>query len=918
MTGTSALGALSAGTVNFGDTSSITTLTGGTVTIASAKTLTVAGGSSNGVISGLGALNSTGNLTLSGTNNYTGATTISSGSLNLTGSIASGSAVTVASGATLKGTGTAAGSVTVNGAISPGSAGIGTLTTGATTLNGGGAINIQFHSGSNLAGTGWDLLTTDALNINATAGSKFTINLISIPDATSDATGRAFSFDSTTDADFEIIRASSLTSSFDASVFNFVTTTFTNATNGWSLALGDIGLGENANSIYAKFTKGALPPGVVDWSDNTVQLSNNGTGPSSFDFANNTPAFNSQGSTSPSVAVANSGVTLGKGAYFDSSFTGGAVSGGTITLSGTTDENKVTVLPGTVTINSTVVVQSTTPSGFTKDGDGKLVLASSTSNSLGEVVVDAGTLVLNSNTVTTDITVNPGAALGGRGIVAAPGNVTIKSGGTLSPGNSPGVFTQSSGNLEINSGATYIAELGGTTPGNTDSNYDQYIVANGSINIGGSSPATVLQVNQWNDFTPVRGNAFQVLKASNGINGEFTTFNNPDYTQLLIAAQHTGMVYATELTPGQDFTYFAENTTAKQETLYNLIWDAAGLSTQTGNARFIDGATFDGKVAAALIQNNSGNVTSFSPETYFGLTDYALTLSRSISSAAQDQTSFYKIRHWTVGADYNNVSNTFTGGSSAAFNRNLTAQTGFMTMKYEFNNSSVGFFIGTNSGSTTTDSTRTDYKGTVFGLTANKSFGRKYPTNLQFAFTHTDLKFDSNRSLLGVAGAASTTNQGLTSDSVSALARVELYKKRFTTLSPYAGVALSRASSAAFTESGAQSALNVGATSVTSTRLSAGFELDYVPTWKSSYTFTAGFENELGRGGQTMAASYVGAPSVDLGMTNPSGNQTTLAIGASADYRLSNTSMLSLGLQLRAGGDYTNDRSVNVSYKKKF
>jgi len=105
---------------------------------------------------------------------------------------------------------------------------------------------------------------------------------------------------------------------------------------------------------------------------------------------------------------------------------------------------------------------------------------------------------------------------------------------------------------------------------------------------------------------------------------------------------------------------------------------------------------------------------------------------------------------------------------------------------------------------------------------------------------------------------------------------------------------------------------------VNSTRLSAGFEFDYVPTWKSSYAFTAGFEHELGRAGQSIDASYVGTPTDKFSTTNPSGNQTVLSVGASADYRLSNTSMLGLGLQLRTGGDTTNDRSVNLSYKKKF
>ena len=887
----------------------MTTLNGGTVSIAVGKTLTVAGGNSSGVISGSGALTSTGNLELSGANTYTGATNITSASVfNLTGSLASGSAVTVYSGATLKGTGTAAGSVTVNGTIAPGATGIGTLTTGATTLNSGGILNIQFRDGSTTAGIGWDILNTDALTIGANSVSKFTINLSTI--SAEGIAGAALNFADTTDVAspnyYEIISANSI-NGFSADAF-VLGRTFTGAsTSGWELCLGDGLLGRSTTSIFAKFTKGILPDGQFFYTEPTLT---NGTSAS----IAGTPVFTSSGS----IPVSASGVSLENGVAFQNDFTVGTPgSVGVLNLVGTEIENNITTDAGSVvTINSAI----TTTTGVTKDGDGKLIITAA-SNNLGDVDVKLGTLTINGAAVVGTLTVNEGGTLGGSGTIR--GNVDVV-GGTLSPGNSPGRETIN-GNLTINDGALIGSkaeiQLGGTVAG---TGYDQ-IVVNGAVNIAGIHTQLNVVQDAGSGFVPSRGDVFQFLTATKGISGnKFETFNStsPAYANvLLVAEQGTGRIYGTGLADTEDFTDYAENTTSKQNAVYQLVWNSAvSGGTAPSNARFIDGTTFDGKVAAALIQNASGNITSFSPESYFGLTDYALTLSRSISSAAQDQTSFYKIRHWTVGADYNNASNSFNGGSSAAFNRSLTAQTGFMTMKYEFNNSSVGFFVGTNSGSTTTDSTRTDYNGTVFGLTANKSFGRKYPTNLQFAFTHTDLKFDSNRSLLGVASAASTTNQSLTSDSVSALARVQLYKKRFTTFSPYVGVALSRASSSAFTESGAQSALKVGATSVNSTRLSAGFEFDYVPTWKSSYTFTAGFEHELGRAGQTIDANYVGMPAAadKFTTTNPSGNQTTLTLGASADYRLSNTSMLGLGLQLRAGGDYSNDRSVNLSYKKKF
>jgi fibronectin-binding autotransporter adhesin len=72
-----------------------------------------------------------GTWVLSGTNTYTGATTVSGGKLLVEGdqSLATG-AVTVADVGTLGGNGVIGGAVTVNGTLAPGTAGIGTLTVG--------------------------------------------------------------------------------------------------------------------------------------------------------------------------------------------------------------------------------------------------------------------------------------------------------------------------------------------------------------------------------------------------------------------------------------------------------------------------------------------------------------------------------------------------------------------------------------------------------------------------------------------------------------------------------------------------------------------------------------------------------------------------------------------------------------------
>ena len=98
-----------------------------------------------------------GTLALSGVNTYTGPTAVNVGTLGLetSGVINSASAVTVASGATLAGTGTAAGTLASSGKISPGTLGVGTLTTGAATLSAGAlAIEVSDTTADKLVSTG--------------------------------------------------------------------------------------------------------------------------------------------------------------------------------------------------------------------------------------------------------------------------------------------------------------------------------------------------------------------------------------------------------------------------------------------------------------------------------------------------------------------------------------------------------------------------------------------------------------------------------------------------------------------------------------------------------------------------------------------------------------------------------------------
>ena len=95
-------------------------------------------------------------VTLTGTNSYSGTTTVNVGSLLVNGSITGGGTVTVAGGATLGGTGSINGPVIVNGILAPG-ASIESLATDALTLNGGSSFAYEMNSGAVLPSVAGDL-----------------------------------------------------------------------------------------------------------------------------------------------------------------------------------------------------------------------------------------------------------------------------------------------------------------------------------------------------------------------------------------------------------------------------------------------------------------------------------------------------------------------------------------------------------------------------------------------------------------------------------------------------------------------------------------------------------------------------------------------------------------------------------------
>jgi autotransporter-associated beta strand protein/T5SS/PEP-CTERM-associated repeat protein len=237
---------------------------------------------------------------------------------------------------------------------------------------------------------------------------------------------------------------------------------------------------------------GATGNGTVNLNGGTIQASLVTKGPGS-------GTFNFNGGT---LKATTASTTYLEGLTRANVRNGGAV----------IDTNGVDVTIGQALLHSDLSGDNAIDGGLTKAGSGALTLTG-TSSYTGSTTVDAGSLVINGSISTSLLTtVNNGGILSGSGSV---GDLTVASGGTLSPGNSPGVLAVGTTNLQL--GSTLSMELNGTTAG---TGYDQ-------LNVTGSATlAGLLSVST--GFTATYGDMFFILlnDGADAINGTFNGLAN--------------------------------------------------------------------------------------------------------------------------------------------------------------------------------------------------------------------------------------------------------------------------------------------------------------------------------------------------------------------------------------------------------
>jgi fibronectin-binding autotransporter adhesin len=464
-----------------------------------------------------------GTMALSGNSSYTGGTVISAGTLSISSLNNIGSGSLTLGGGTLRFTG-ASGEVNRAVAFSAGS--------NAIQVDAGSSLTIGVASGNSTAWSGGGSVTKTGAgalivqnNGDANAGSRFVVgsnyggnfsmqsgtltisptSFMTLGDGgQSDATATYSQTDGTATytADGGLYignwgSGSNNTAHFIISGGNFTQNTgvtyIGRGSGGASNTTGNLSIGGgSASAVFAAPTLNVAAPGNIG----NITLTTNGIleassitdngGSSNFIFDGGTLRVSSSFTSGTLLSGLDSAQVRNAGAIID------------------TNGKNATISQAFINAESNV-------GGITKTGQGSLTLSGNNTYT-GATNVTGGTLVVNGTISSSSLTtVASGATLGGSGTVGA---LTISTGGSINPGNSPGILNV---NGAYNQAGTLIAEITGTTPG---TGHDQINVT-GSVNLSGA-----LTLDVTNAGTGYVLNSMIFLILNDGVDAVTGAFSN--------------------------------------------------------------------------------------------------------------------------------------------------------------------------------------------------------------------------------------------------------------------------------------------------------------------------------------------------------------------------------------------------------
>jgi autotransporter-associated beta strand protein len=602
------------------------TLSANRIVTTDTETLTV-----DGVISGAHSLTASGagTLVLTGSNAYSGGTTVSGGTLaadNAAGSATGSAAVVVSSGAALIGTGSISGAVTVTsgGTVAPGDGGTAILNTGALTLATGSNLDILLTDDT--AGTGYS-----QINVNGAASISGS-NLI-LSGSRSGHDGTLLTILASTSAITGTFTGLAQSGTVSNNGVNY-TIDYTggggdNVVLTANLAATSTALGSSANpSVFGQSTtftatvtsgSAGTPTGSVTFYDGATSLG--------------TATVNGSAVASLSLSTLNVGsysITATYGGDSDFITSTSTVTNQTVNQ----DTSTTTLVPSTnpsvfgqsVTLTATVSANSPgsgSPTGTVTFEEGTTTLGTGTLNVSGHATFNTSALLIGSNSLTavydgdSDFITSTSAALSL--IVNRDGTTD-----TLTASTNPSVFGQSltlTATVSANSpGAatptgTVTFEDGTTTLGTGTLNVSGQATFNTSALLIGSNSLTAVYAGD-TDFTTSTSSA-----VSQTVNQDGTT---------------------TSLTPSVNPSVFGESVTFTATVSSNT----PGAGTPTGTVTFYDGlvdlgtTTLNGSAVATNSLSTLGVATHSVTAVYSGDSDFINSTSAATSQIVnQDSTS---------------------------------------------------------------------------------------------------------------------------------------------------------------------------------------------------------------------------------------------------------------------------------------
>ncbi|WP_210188942.1 autotransporter domain-containing protein [Mesorhizobium sp. YR577] len=279
------------------------------------------------------------------------------------------------------------------------------------------------------------------------------------------------------------------------------------------------------NAIIAN--NGAL--GFYDTSSaGNVAITNNGmvvfVGASSAGNATITATDASYGVYFGDHATAGNAALIANGGFFDFSSTYGADGDGVVTagsIAGTSTgtfflgENRLIVggsgasteFAGEIADEDPMCGCGLTGGSLVKVGAGTLTLLG-TSSYTGDTIVSEGRLIVNGSVASSSqITVDAGGYLGGSGTL---GTMLVQSGGIIAPGNSIGTL-KVNGDLTLAAGSTYQVEIAGTGTSDRIDVSGKATVAGSNVSVMALDPKVSYQ----------NGQTYRILNADDGVSGTF-------------------------------------------------------------------------------------------------------------------------------------------------------------------------------------------------------------------------------------------------------------------------------------------------------------------------------------------------------------------------------------------------------------